>query len=59
MRPDSDIDLLLIVDRLTHGRMARMREFEGIEDSVSELLQSAGIVNKDCVSERYHVARIL
>jgi len=30
-RPDSDIDLLLVVDDLPRGRLARVREFDAVE----------------------------
>ena len=41
MRPDSDIDLLLVVADLPRGRMARIREFSPVEERVSESLQRA------------------
>lgn len=31
MRPDSDIDLLVVCDSLPRGRMARVREFEAVD----------------------------
>lgn len=39
---NSDIDLLLIVDRLPTGRMNRMRDFSSVEESMCEKLQEAG-----------------
>ena len=41
MRPDSDIDLLLVVDDLPTGRMPRMREFEPVEHQLKPLLQES------------------
>jgi len=41
MRPDSDIDLLLVVDDLPNGRMPRMREFEVVETRLQPLLDNA------------------
>ncbi len=41
MRHDSDIDLLLVVDGLPAGRMARVREFEAVEDRLAPLLKEA------------------
>jgi len=41
MRPDSDIDLLLVVDHLPKGRMPRMREFEAVETHLQPLLDKA------------------
>jgi hypothetical protein len=38
MRPDSDIDLLLVVDGLPPGRMPRVRQFEAIEQRLEPLL---------------------
>jgi hypothetical protein len=40
-RPDSDIDLMLVVDDLPDGRMPRVREFAKIEEAVEPGLQSA------------------
>lgn len=40
-RPDSDIDLLLVVDELPAGRQARMREFEEVDQCVAPLLGDA------------------
>lgn len=39
MRPDSDIDLLLVVDALPAGRMPRVREFEAVERRLAPLLE--------------------
>ena len=39
--PDSDIDLLLVVDDLPHGRIARVREFDVVEDRVTPALHRA------------------
>lgn len=41
MRPDSDIDLLLVVDGLPAGRMNRVREFMPVEEAVSGVLAAA------------------
>lgn len=41
MRPDSDIDLLLVVDGLPSGRMPRVREFEAVESRLEPLLEEA------------------
>jgi hypothetical protein len=38
MRPDSDIDLLLIVDPLPDGRLHRLEEFAPVEAAVAPLL---------------------
>ncbi len=40
-RPDSDIDLLLVVDDLPAGRTARMAEFDRIEEDLAPLLARA------------------
>jgi predicted nucleotidyltransferase len=39
MRPDSDIDLLLVVDPLPAGRLKRMEEFEKVETALVEELE--------------------
>lgn len=39
MRHDSDVDLLLIVQDLPHGRTRRMREFEAVEEAVEGLFR--------------------
>lgn len=41
MRADSDIDLLLVVDPLPDGRMARVQEFESVEAAVAPALAAA------------------
>lgn len=41
MRPDSDIDLLIVANPPPHGRMARMREFEGIDEAMASDLKEA------------------
>lgn len=40
-RPDSDIDLLLVVDDLPAGRTARMAEFDRVEEALLPLLAQA------------------
>lgn len=40
-RPDSDLDLLVVVDPLPDGRMARMAEFGKIELSLAAALRDA------------------
>jgi hypothetical protein len=40
-RPDSDIDLMLVVDDLPDGRMPRVREFEQVERSIQRSLRDA------------------
>lgn len=40
-RPDSDIDLLLVVDDLPAGRMARMAGFERVEEALQPQLAQA------------------
>lgn len=43
MRPDSDLDLLVVVDSLPRGRLARVREFEAVEAAVAPVMgQMAG-----------------
>lgn len=42
MRPDSDIDLMLIVRDLPRGRMARVEEFNAIEARLEPVMNSAG-----------------
>jgi hypothetical protein len=37
---DSDLDLLIIADKLPKGRMKRIREFEAVEDRVEPFLKS-------------------
>lgn len=41
MRPDSDIDLLLVVEDLPDGRMPRMRTFEAVEEKLGPDLENA------------------
>jgi hypothetical protein len=41
MRPDSDIDLLLVVQDLPNGRMPRVAEFEAVERRLAPLLAEA------------------
>ena len=41
MRPDSDIDLLLVVADLPNGRMPRVREFDAVEHRLEPLLAAA------------------
>jgi len=40
-RPDSDIDLLLVVENLPDGRIPRVREFDAIEAEVDPLVRAA------------------
>jgi predicted nucleotidyltransferase len=45
-RPDSDLDLLLVVERLPRGRGARLGEFDAVEKNVAgdiEALRDAGV----------------
>jgi hypothetical protein len=37
-RPDSDLDLFIVATGLPRGRVARMAEFEGVEQRVTEAL---------------------
>jgi len=41
MGPSSDIDLLLVAEELAHGRIARVTEFNEIEEAVSGPIESA------------------
>jgi predicted nucleotidyltransferase len=41
MRPDSDIDLLIVADPLPDGRDGRMAEFERVDAALSGLLRQA------------------
>jgi len=40
-RPNSDVDVLLVIDPLPNGRMARMREFGPVEGAVRSRFQAA------------------
>lgn len=40
-RPDSDLDLLLVVDDLPRGRVARVQEFGAVERELAPRLQEA------------------
>lgn len=46
-RPDSDIDLLLICEKLPQGRMRRVKEFEKVENRLAPLLLS---LNREGIS---------
>jgi len=39
-RFDSDIDLLIIAERLPNGRMKRIREFESVEEKVAPFIKT-------------------
>jgi len=41
MRHDSDLDLLVIAEDLPRGRMARIREFEAVENALRPALEAA------------------
>jgi predicted nucleotidyltransferase len=42
MRPDSDIDVLIVADPLPEGRMARMSEFDVVEQALAgDLVEAA------------------
>ncbi|WP_058558343.1 nucleotidyltransferase domain-containing protein [Thiohalocapsa sp. ML1] len=41
MRPDSDIDVLLVVDALPNGRLRRVAEFEPVEQRLAPLLAAS------------------
>lgn len=41
MRPESDIDLLLVVRDLPNGRMARVREFDAVEATLKSAFDAA------------------
>lgn len=41
MRPDSDVDVLVVAEPLPHGRGARMAEFERVEALVEPVLAEA------------------
>ncbi len=42
MRPDSDIDLLIVAEPLPAGRMARVWEFDAVEAALNRDLEAAG-----------------
>jgi len=46
-RPDSDIDLLLVCERLPRGRMRRVKEFEKVENRLAPLFLS---LNREGIS---------
>jgi len=51
MRPDSDIDVLIVAEPLPPGRMARVREFEKVEQNLEPTLQQAHSAGLDpCLS---------
>lgn len=51
MRPDSDIDVLIVAEPLPLGRMARVREFEEVEQKLESVLLQARAVGVDpCLS---------
>lgn len=37
---DSDLDVLIIADKLPHGRMKRIREFESVEEKLEPLIKT-------------------
>jgi predicted nucleotidyltransferase len=41
MRPDSDVDLLIVAEALPMGRFARVREFEAVEADLAAVLRQA------------------
>lgn len=41
MRPDSDIDVFLVIEPLSENIIDRRREFEGVEERLSELFAEA------------------
>jgi len=41
MRPDSDIDVLLVVENLPDGRLPRMAEFSAVEERLKPVLAEA------------------
>lgn len=41
MRPDSDIDLMIVAEPLPNGRFARAAEFEAAEDLLAPVLKNA------------------
>lgn len=42
MRPDSDVDLLVVAEPLPDGRIPRMEEFDKVENLVAPALHQAG-----------------
>ena len=42
MRPDSDIDLLFVIDPLPKGRLRRVEEFRDLERQMEGVLKAAG-----------------
>ena len=40
MRPDSDIDVLVVADPLPDGRMSRVRDFAPVEEALEPMLQA-------------------
>lgn len=40
MRPDSDIDLLLVAGGLPAGRLNRVRDFQPVEEAVSDVIRA-------------------
>lgn len=42
MRPDSDLDLLVVAEPLPNGRLPRMEEFDHVENLVAPALRQAG-----------------
>jgi predicted nucleotidyltransferase len=46
-RPDSDIDLLLVVENLPFGRMKRIAEFSGVEELITSRLTGLKRINLD------------
>jgi predicted nucleotidyltransferase len=47
MRADSDIDLLVVVEPLPNGRLARIEEFAPVETAVAPLLEQVRTVGVD------------
>ena len=43
MTPESDIDFLLVVDPLPHGRFRRVKEFESVERALAGVLERRAI----------------
>jgi predicted nucleotidyltransferase len=41
MRPDSDIDILFVIDPLPKGRLRRVEEFRGLESQIDGALKAA------------------